>query len=105
NGPHRVNQDARLEAEAGRVERRRLNAVVGREAADGDPGDVAVMQEALEFGRCRLAGHRIAHREPGVAVLAVGALADPRTVDDESRVELRAPRPGDAVDRPDAAVA
>jgi hypothetical protein len=105
NGPHCVDQDAGFEAESGSIERRRLHAVIGGEAADDDPADVAPAEEAFELGRCRLAGDRVAHREPGVAVLAVGALADPRPIDDESRMELRAPRAGDTVDRPDAAVA
>src|SRR5688572_32111602 len=44
--------------------------------------------------------------EAGVAVLAVDALADARRVkrDLEQRVQLRAPRAADAVDRPHAAV-
>ena len=54
----------------------------------------------------RLTGRRVAHREAGVAVLAVRALAHPRRVvgTRQVRVERRAPRVGDAVDRPDAAV-
>src|SRR5580765_6023118 len=104
DGPHGVDQDAGLEAEPGRVEGRRLHAVVGGQAAHGDASDVALAEEALELGRRRLARDRVAHREPGVAVFAVGALADPRSIDDESRMELGAPGAGYAVDRPDASV-
>ena len=89
-----------------RVERRRLDAVVGGEAHQDDPLDALGAEEALELGRGGLAVDRVAHREGRVAVLALGALADPERVigDDQVRMELRAPRVGDAVDRPDAAV-
>ena len=107
DGGDGVGRDGRPEAEPERVERGRLDAVVGRQADDDDRLDAAVAEDVLELGRDRLAGDRVAHREAGVAVLAVGALADARRVvgQRERRVELRAPRAADAVDRPDAAVA
>ena len=76
----RIGQDGGVEAEAARVERGRLDAVVGREADDDDALDARRREEALELGRDGLAGDRVAHREARVAVLAVGALADPRRV-------------------------
>ena len=106
DGRDRVGQDVGLEAEPGGVERRRLDAVVGRQADDDDAGDGGGAQERLELGGDRLPADRVAHREARIAVLAVGALADPRRVVGECqvRVELRAPRARHAMDRPDAAV-
>ena len=104
DGPHRLEQDERREAEPPGVERRGVDAVVRREAADDDRFDAAVTEDRLELGGLRLAGDRVAGREPGVAVLAVHALAHPGRVRGrvEVRVELGAPRVRDAVDRPDA---
>ena len=73
-------EEERPVAEADRVEGGRVHAVVGREPADDDPLDPASPEQPVELGRGRLAGHRVAHREPGVAVLAVRALPDPRRV-------------------------
>ncbi len=44
-------EDLGLEAEPDRVERGRLDAVVGREADDDDALDAGVAQERLELGR------------------------------------------------------
>ena len=106
HGRDGVGQDVRLEPEPRGVERGRLDAVVGREADDDHVVDAGVAQQGFELGRDRLAAGRVAHREAGIAVLAVGALADPRRVlgECQARMELRAPRARDAMDRPDAAV-
>ena len=86
--------------------RGRLDAVVGGEPGHDDGIHAGVAKQRLELGGDGLAGDRVAHREARIAVLAVGALADPWRVIGECQVgmELRAPRVGDAVDRPDAAV-
>ena len=100
-----VDEHAGLVAEGERVEDGRPDAVVRRQPADHDPPDAAAPQEPVQLRRDGRAGQRVAHREAGVAVLAVRALADRRPgIGDESRVELRAPRAADAVDGPRAAV-
>ena len=102
-----VAQDGRLEAEPQRVERGGVDAVVRREAAHDDRArrrrSRRMPSSSVGFVS-PVTGSRIV--KPGVAVLAVGALADPRRVVGrrQAGMELRAPRVGDAVDRPDAAV-
>ena len=103
----RVGQDRGLEAEADRVEGRRLDAVVGGEADDHDALDASARAgapRARSGSVSPLTGSRIV--KPGVAVLAVDALADPGRIvgHDQARVQLGAPRARDAVDRPDPAV-
>ena len=102
----RVGQDGGHEAEQPGVERGRLHAVVGRQARDDDVVDRARPEDPGELGRDGLARARVAHRERGVAVLAVGALVDDPRVRRhvEVRVEGRAPRVLDAVVGPDPAV-
>ena len=73
------------EAEPRGVERGRLDAVVGREAAARRRCRRRRRAAGLELGRDGLAGDRVAHREAGVAVLAVGALADPRRASGSAR--------------------
>ena len=58
----------------------RLDAVVGGEADDHDSLDAPMAEQAVQIGRDRLAGGRIAHREAGIAIFSVGALADTRGV-------------------------
>ena len=94
HGRDRVGQDGGPEAEPDRIERGRLDAVVGREPDDDDVArSPASRSRASSSVGDRLAGHRVAHREAGVAVLAVGALADPRRVVGECQVRDGAPRP------------
>jgi len=104
DGRDRVGKDGRVEPETDRVEARRLDAVVGRQAGDDDPLDRSLAEEPLELCRDLLARVRVAHREARVAVLAVRALEDRRPDDLQARMELGAPAAGDAMDRPDAAV-
>ncbi len=86
-----VGQEAGRVAEAGRIERGRPDTVVGGQPADHDPFDVVRPEERVQLGRDLLAAARVAHREPRVAVLAVGALADGRPVDDQARDGARRP--------------
>ena len=74
NRPDGVDEDVGLVAERERVEDRRPDAVVRREAADDDPPDAAAPQEPVQLGGHGRAGQRVAHREAGVAVLAVAPL-------------------------------
>ena len=70
-----------LEAEPTRIERGRLDAVVGREADHDDPCSTPASRRRPRARSAIVSPvDRVAHREAGVAVLAVGALADARRV-------------------------
>ena len=88
----RVLEDLGPEAELDRVERRRADAVVRRQADDDHALDAPLAEQALELRGHRLAGRRVLHREAGVAVLAVRALPDRRADDVQRRVERPRPR-------------
>src|SRR5688572_15443206 len=77
DGRDRVGQHASFVAQANRIERGGLDAVVGREADDDDPSDAAATEHRVELRRDLLPGRGVARAEPGVAVLAVDTLADP----------------------------
>ena len=107
DGGDRVRQDRRLEPEPLRIEGGRIDAVVRREPDDDDSLDRrrrAAARSSSVGVVSPVTGSRVV--KPGVAVLAVDALADPRRIVGECqvRVEGRAPGVGDAVDRPDPAV-
>src|SRR4029079_14163344 len=95
----RVLEDLCLEAQVGRVDGGRADAVVGREADHDDLVHAPLPEESLQLRRRGCARGRVAHREARVAVLAVLALAHGRPHDRQRRVELGAPAVRHAVNR------
>src|SRR5262249_38682705 len=87
----RILEDLGPEAESIRVERRRADAVVGRQPDDDNLRDALVPEELLESRGGRVSGLRVLHREAGVAVLAIGSLVHGRAGYVEIRVQGRAP--------------
>ena len=87
-----------------RIEGGLFDAPVESQADDDHPLAATLLEHSAQGRWSLLTGHGIAHREPRIAVLAVGAVLDDGTRDFEAGVELRPPSALDAVHRPDASV-